>query len=159
MLTTSTFLLSTMAGGWPGSQAEYTRVPFADVNTLKVPDFLPDAKLLLLSDVIPTGWHGNELSNVQQRSSVAVWGAGPVGNMAGQRTLTTSSSLILLPSALTDPLPMRVSAAHVRQPTWRATSAVRTMWCPSTTTRSGWRRRRATAATRSTSTRWMSSQS
>ena len=57
-------------------------MPFADVNTLKVPEDLRDEQLLLLSDVIPTGWHGNELSRVQEGGKVAVWGAGPVGSMA-----------------------------------------------------------------------------
>ena len=51
------------------------------MNLLKVPEDLPDEKLLLLSDVIPTGWHGNELAQVDESSAVAVWGAGPVGAM------------------------------------------------------------------------------
>ena len=71
-----------LTGGYAGSQAEFTRVPFADVNTLKVPEDLRDEQLLLLSDVIPTGWHGNELSKVREGGKVAVWGAGPVGSMA-----------------------------------------------------------------------------
>jgi len=71
-----------MFGGYPGGQAEYVRVPFADVNCLKVPDALPDEKALFLSDIACTGWHANELARVSAGQIVAVWGCGPVGLMA-----------------------------------------------------------------------------
>jgi threonine dehydrogenase-like Zn-dependent dehydrogenase len=72
---------SHLTGGYSGCQAEFVRVPFADVNCLKVPEGIPDDQLLMLSDVACTGWHGNELGGVGEGSSVAIWGGGPVGLM------------------------------------------------------------------------------
>lgn len=66
-------------GGFPGTQAEYVRVPVADVNTLKVPENLKDSQILGLSDILCTAWHGLELANVKPDDSVVVWGVGPVG--------------------------------------------------------------------------------
>lgn len=73
---------SHMLGGFAGGQAEYARVPFADVGTLKIPDGLPDEKVLFLSDIFPTGYMAAENCNIQQGDIVAVWGCGPVGQMA-----------------------------------------------------------------------------
>ena len=69
-------------GGVPGGQAEYVRVPFADVGPVKVPDGLPDEKVLFLSDILPTGWQAVVNAEVGPGSSVAIFGAGPVGLMA-----------------------------------------------------------------------------
>jgi len=71
-----------LLGGYEGAQAEFVRVPIADVNLLKIPDSLPDEKAILLSDIACTGWHANELGEVGPGSIVAVWGCGPVGLMA-----------------------------------------------------------------------------
>jgi len=73
---------SHLTGGYPGGQAEYARVPFADVNPFKVPDELPDEKLLFLGDILPTGYMGAEMCDIQPGDVVAVWGAGPVGQFA-----------------------------------------------------------------------------
>ncbi|KAL7748578.1 hypothetical protein RI367_005989 [Sorochytrium milnesiophthora] len=73
------FGYSHLTGGFPGGQAQFTRVPFADVNTLKIPDGVPDERVLLLSDVLSTAYHGNELGEVSKGDVVAVWGCGPVG--------------------------------------------------------------------------------
>jgi threonine dehydrogenase-like Zn-dependent dehydrogenase len=70
---------SHLTGGYPGAQAEYTRVPYADVNCLPVPDYIPDETALYLSDIIPTSYFGTELGGVKQGSTVAIWGQGPVG--------------------------------------------------------------------------------
>jgi threonine dehydrogenase-like Zn-dependent dehydrogenase len=69
-------------GGFPGGQAEYARVPFADVGPLKIPPDLPDEKVLFLSDILPTGYMGAELCDIQKGDVIAVWGAGPVGQFA-----------------------------------------------------------------------------
>ena len=69
-------------GGFPGGQAEYVRVPFADVGPLKVPAGLPDEQVLFLSDIFPTGYMGAEMCGIQPGQVVAVWGAGPVGQFA-----------------------------------------------------------------------------
>jgi threonine dehydrogenase-like Zn-dependent dehydrogenase len=76
------FGYSHMLGGFAGGQAEYVRVPFADVGPLKVPAFLDDEKVLFLSDILPTGYMGAEMCNIQPGDTIAVWGAGPVGQLA-----------------------------------------------------------------------------
>ncbi|KAL6777503.1 hypothetical protein ACKKBF_B21740 [Auxenochlorella protothecoides x Auxenochlorella symbiontica] len=82
--TAGLFGYSHMTGGWDGGQAEYARVPFADVNCLKVPEGMPDDKVIFLSDIMPTGWHGAECGQVGEGDNVAIWGAGPVGLLAAQ---------------------------------------------------------------------------
>jgi threonine dehydrogenase-like Zn-dependent dehydrogenase len=76
------FGYSHMMGGYAGGQAEYVRVPFADVGPLKVPGDLPDEKVLFLSDIFPTGYMAAENGNIQGGDTVAVWGCGPVGLFA-----------------------------------------------------------------------------
>jgi threonine dehydrogenase-like Zn-dependent dehydrogenase len=71
-----------MLGGYAGGQAEYARVPFADVGPLKVPPELTDEQVLFLSDIFPTGYMGAEMCNIKGGEVVAVWGAGPVGQFA-----------------------------------------------------------------------------
>jgi threonine dehydrogenase-like Zn-dependent dehydrogenase len=71
-----------MLGGYAGGQAEFARVPFADVGPLKIEDDLPDEQVLLLSDVFPTGYMGAEMCDIKSGDVVAVWGAGPVGQFA-----------------------------------------------------------------------------
>jgi threonine dehydrogenase-like Zn-dependent dehydrogenase len=73
---------SHMYGGYAGGQAEYVRVPFADVNPLKVPAGIPDEKLLFLTDILPTGYMAAENCDIQHGDVVAIWGAGPVGLFA-----------------------------------------------------------------------------
>jgi len=69
-------------GGYAGGQAEYVRVPFADVGPLKVPQGLTDEQVLFLSDIFPTGYMGAEMCDIKPGQVVAVWGAGPVGQFA-----------------------------------------------------------------------------
>ncbi|HEY0710020.1 MAG TPA: zinc-dependent alcohol dehydrogenase, partial [Polyangia bacterium] len=76
------FGYSHMLGGYAGGQAEYVRVPFADVGPIKVPEGMPDEKALFLSDIFPTGYMGAEMCDIQPGDTVAVWGAGPVGQFA-----------------------------------------------------------------------------
>ncbi|GAA4577263.1 zinc-dependent alcohol dehydrogenase [Micromonospora coerulea] len=76
------FGYSHLTGGYAGGQAEYARVPFADVGPLKVPDDVPDDQAVLLADVFPTGYMGAEMCDIQPGDVVAVWGAGPVGLLA-----------------------------------------------------------------------------
>jgi threonine dehydrogenase-like Zn-dependent dehydrogenase len=76
------FGYSHMLGGYAGGQAEYVRVPFADVGPIKVPDGLPDEQVLFLSDIFPTGYMGAEMCNIQPGDVIAVWGCGPVGQFA-----------------------------------------------------------------------------
>jgi len=80
--TSGLFGYSHLTGGYAGGQAEYARVPFADVGPLKIPDGIPDEQLLFLSDILPTGYMAAENCNIQPGDVVAIWGCGPVGQMA-----------------------------------------------------------------------------
>jgi threonine dehydrogenase-like Zn-dependent dehydrogenase len=76
------FGYSHTTGGFAGGQAEYARVPFADVGPLKVPEGLTDEQVLFLSDIFPTGYMGADMCGIQPGDTVAVWGCGPVGQFA-----------------------------------------------------------------------------
>jgi threonine dehydrogenase-like Zn-dependent dehydrogenase len=76
------FGYSHLLGGYAGGQAEYARVPFADVGPIKIPDGLLDEQVLFLSDIFPTGYMGAEMCNIEPGHVVAVWGCGPVGQFA-----------------------------------------------------------------------------
>ena len=73
------FGYSHMYGGYSGGQAEYVRVPFADVGPIKVPDGVSDEQVLFLSDILPTGWQAAKRGEIKPGDTVAVWGCGPVG--------------------------------------------------------------------------------
>jgi len=76
------FGYSHMMGGYAGGQAQYARVPFANVGPLKIESDLPDEKVLFLSDIFPTGYMAAENAQIQQGDTLAVWGCGPVGQFA-----------------------------------------------------------------------------
>ncbi len=76
------FGFSHMMGGYAGGQAEYVRVPFADVGPVKVPESLSDEQVLFLSDIVPTGYMAAENCDIRPGDTIAVWGCGPVGQMA-----------------------------------------------------------------------------
>ena len=78
------FGYSHMYGGYPGGQAEYARVPFADVGPHKIPDTIDEDDALLLTDVFPTGYQAAEMGGIQQGDTVLVLGAGPVGLQIGR---------------------------------------------------------------------------
>jgi threonine dehydrogenase-like Zn-dependent dehydrogenase len=71
-----------MLGGYSGGQAQYARVPFADVGPIKIPDGIPDEKVVFLSDIFPTGYMGAENCNIRPGDTIAVWGCGPVAQFA-----------------------------------------------------------------------------
>jgi threonine dehydrogenase-like Zn-dependent dehydrogenase len=73
------FGYSHLTGGYPGGQAQYVRVPYADVAPTKVPNGLSDEQVLFLTDIFPTGWQAAEFANIKPGDTVAVFGAGPVG--------------------------------------------------------------------------------
>lgn len=76
------FGFSHLNGGYAGGQAEYLRVPYADTNSLVVPTGIDDEKVLFLSDIFPTGYMAARNCNIKPGDTVAIWGAGPVGQMA-----------------------------------------------------------------------------
>jgi threonine dehydrogenase-like Zn-dependent dehydrogenase len=76
------FGYSHLLGGYAGGQAQYVRVPFADVGHVKIPEGMPDEKVLFLSDIFPTGYMAAENCDIEGGDTVAVWGCGPVGQFA-----------------------------------------------------------------------------
>jgi threonine dehydrogenase-like Zn-dependent dehydrogenase len=80
--TAGIFGYSHLTGGFAGGQSEYARVPFADVGPLKIESGLSDEQVLFLSDILPTGYMGAEMCDIEPGDIVAVWGAGPVGQFA-----------------------------------------------------------------------------
>jgi threonine dehydrogenase-like Zn-dependent dehydrogenase len=90
------FGYSHMLGGYPGGQAEYVRVPFADFGALKVESDLSDEKVLFLSDIFPTGYMGADMAEVGPGDVVAVWGAGPVGQFAVASAFLLGAERVIL---------------------------------------------------------------
>ncbi|MFB3903462.1 MAG: zinc-dependent alcohol dehydrogenase [Acidobacteriota bacterium] len=86
---------SHMLGGYAGGQAQYARVPFADVDHIKVPPELPDEKVLFLSDIFPTGYMAAENCNIKQGDVVAVWGCGPVGQFAIKSSILLGADRVI----------------------------------------------------------------
>jgi threonine dehydrogenase-like Zn-dependent dehydrogenase len=80
--TAGIFGYSHLTGGYAGGQAEYARVPFADVGPIKIENGFSDEQVLFLSDIFPTGYMGAEMCDLQGVETVAIWGAGPVGQFA-----------------------------------------------------------------------------
>lgn len=95
-------------GGYAGGQAEYLRVPYANLGLLKVPDELTDEQALFLSDILPTGWYGCLAGGVQKDSDVVVMGCGPVGLMAMQAAWLQGARRVFA----VDHLPYRLEAAR-----------------------------------------------
>lgn len=75
------FGYSHMMGGYPGGQAEYLRVPYANIGPIKIESGLPDEKVLFLSDIFPTGYMAAEQADIEPGDTVAIWGCGPVGQL------------------------------------------------------------------------------
>jgi threonine dehydrogenase-like Zn-dependent dehydrogenase len=102
------FGYSHLLGGYAGGQAEYLRVPFADVGPIKVPADLPDEQVLFLSDIFPTGYMAAEFCNIQPGETVAVWGCGPVGQFAVKSAFLLGAGRVLA----IDTVPERLALAR-----------------------------------------------
>ena len=83
-------------GGFAGGQAEYVRVPYGDVTLLKLPDDVPDEKGLYLSDVLATSWNCVVDTGVKKGDVVAIWGAGPIGEMAAEMSFTEGAKRVIM---------------------------------------------------------------
>lgn len=90
------FGYSHFTGGFAGGQAEYVRVPYGDVNLLHLPDDVPDEKGLYLSDVLGTSWNAVVDTGVEVGDTVAIWGAGPVGQMTAEFSFLNGASRVIL---------------------------------------------------------------
>ncbi|MDX2647340.1 glutathione-independent formaldehyde dehydrogenase [Streptomyces sp. PA03-1a] len=96
-------------GPWPGGQAEYVRVPYADFNCLKLPDGTAnESDFVLLADIFPTGYHGCELAQVSPGESVSVYGGGPVGLMAAYSAMLRGAAKVFV----VDRVPERLQKAE-----------------------------------------------
>jgi threonine dehydrogenase-like Zn-dependent dehydrogenase len=86
-----------MLGGYPGGQAEYARVPFADIGPIKIEDrSIPDETVLFLSDVFPTGFMGADYCDIQPGDVIAIWGAGPVGQFAAASAFLLGAERVIV---------------------------------------------------------------
>jgi threonine dehydrogenase-like Zn-dependent dehydrogenase len=94
--TAGIFGYSHLTGGYAGGQAEYARVPFADVGPLRIENGFTDEQVLFLTDVFPTGYMGAELCDIQPGHVVAVWGAGPVGQFAAASAQLLGAERVIL---------------------------------------------------------------
>ena len=90
------FGFSHMLGGFSGGQAEYLRVPFADVGPFKVPNGIEDDKVLFLSDIFPTAYMAAENCNIEEGDTVAIWGGGPVGQLAVRSAWMLGAGRVIL---------------------------------------------------------------
>jgi threonine dehydrogenase-like Zn-dependent dehydrogenase len=102
------FGYSHMLGGFPGGQAEYVRVPFADVGPYKVPEGLSDEQVLFLTDIFPTGYMAAENCGIEPGDTVAIWGCGPVGQFAIQSAWMLGAGRVIA----IDEIPERLALAE-----------------------------------------------
>jgi threonine dehydrogenase-like Zn-dependent dehydrogenase len=105
--TAGLFGYTHLTGGYPGGQAEYLRVPFADKTHIKVPSNLTDEQVLFLSDIFPTGWQAAAQCDIEPTDTVAIWGCGPVGQMAIRSAILLGAKQVIA----IDCLPERLSMA------------------------------------------------
>jgi len=114
--TSGIFGYSHLTGGYAGGQAEYARVPFADVGPLKIESDLTDEQVLFLSDILPTGYMAAEMCDIKPGDVVAVWGAGPVGQFAIASALLLGAEKVIAIDRFPYRLEMaqsKAGAAHV----------------------------------------------
>jgi threonine dehydrogenase-like Zn-dependent dehydrogenase len=107
--TAGLFGYSHLTGGYAGGQAEFVRVPFADTTHIKIPDGLTDEQVLFLGDIFPTGWQAAVNCDIEPTDTVAIWGAGPVGQMAIRSALLLGAKQVIV----IDRVPERLAMAKV----------------------------------------------
>lgn len=107
--TAGIFGYSHLTGGYAGGQAEYVRVPYADVGPFKVPDELSDEQVLFLTDIFPTGYMAAENCQIQPGDTVAIWGCGPVGQFAIKSAFLLGAERVIA----IDRVPERLAMARI----------------------------------------------
>jgi threonine dehydrogenase-like Zn-dependent dehydrogenase len=105
--TAGLFGYTHLTGGYPGGQAEYVRVPFADATHIKVPEGIPDEQVLFLGDIFPTGWQAAVQCDIEPTDTVAIWGCGPVGQMVIRSAILLGANQVVA----IDHIPERLSMA------------------------------------------------
>lgn len=106
--TAGLFGYTHLTGGYPGGQAEYVRVPYADVGPVKVPSGLSDEQVLFLGDIFPTGWQAVVQCEVEPTDTVAIWGAGPVGQFCVRSAVLLGARRVVV----IDRVPERLALAE-----------------------------------------------
>ncbi len=127
--TAGLFGYTHLTGGYAGGQAEYLRVPFADATHIKVPRGLSDETLLFLSDIFPTGWQAAVQCDIQPEDTVAIWGCGPVGQMAIRSAILLGARRVIA----IDRVPERLHDGAGGAPRRSTSTGNRTSWRASTT--------------------------
>jgi len=105
--TAGLFGYTHLTGGYAGGQAEYVRVPYADVAPVRIPEGLTDEQVLFLGDIFPTGWQAAVQCDIQPSDTVAIWGAGPVGQFAIRSAVLLGAKQVVC----IDHVPERLSMA------------------------------------------------
>jgi threonine dehydrogenase-like Zn-dependent dehydrogenase len=111
--TAGLFGYTHLTGGYPGGQAEYVRVPFADKTHVKIPEGLSDEQVLFLGDIFPTGWQAAAQCEIESTDTVAIWGAGPVGQMAVRSALLLGAKQVVVIDRVPERLAMARAAGAV----------------------------------------------
>jgi threonine dehydrogenase-like Zn-dependent dehydrogenase len=106
--TAGLFGYTHLTGGYAGGQAQYVRVPYADVGPVKIPAGMPDEQALFLGDIFPTGWQAAVQCDIQPEDTVAIWGAGPVGQFTIRSAVLLGAKQVIA----IDRLPERLSMAQ-----------------------------------------------
>ncbi|WP_345817170.1 zinc-dependent alcohol dehydrogenase (plasmid) [Paraburkholderia sp. PREW-6R] len=111
--TAGLFGYSHLTGGYPGGQAEYVRVPYADVTPVKIPNGLTDEQVLFLGDIFPTGWQAAVQCDIQPTDTVAIWGAGPVGQFAIRSAILLGAKQVVVIDRVPERLAMARAAGAI----------------------------------------------
>jgi threonine dehydrogenase-like Zn-dependent dehydrogenase len=106
--TAGLFGYTHLTGGYPGGQAEYVRVPFADTTHIKVPESLSDEQVLFLGDIFPTGWQAAAQCDIEPTDTVAIWGCGPVGQFVIRSAILMNAKQVIA----IDRVPERLAMAQ-----------------------------------------------
>jgi threonine dehydrogenase-like Zn-dependent dehydrogenase len=111
--TAGLFGYTHLTGGYPGGQADYLRVPMADTTHIKVPGHFTDEQALFLSDILPTGWQAAVWCDIEPDDTVAIWGAGPVGQMAIRSAVLLGAKQVIAIDFLPERLSMAAAAGAI----------------------------------------------
>jgi threonine dehydrogenase-like Zn-dependent dehydrogenase len=111
--TAGLFGYTHLTGGYPGGQAEYLRVPYADSTHIKVPDSLTDEQALFLGDILPTGWQAAVQCDIEPTDTVVVWGCGPVGQMAIRSAILLGARQVVAIDCLEERLSMAAAGGAI----------------------------------------------
>jgi threonine dehydrogenase-like Zn-dependent dehydrogenase len=111
--TAGLFGYTHLTGGYPGGQAEYVRVPFADATHIKVPESLTDEQVLVLGDIFPTGWQAAAQCEIEPTDTVAIWGCGPVGQFTIRSAILLGAKQVIAIDRVPERLDMAKAAGAI----------------------------------------------